>query len=126
MIQGVVDTNVLIETARGRATAIAWLEEQVDLAITTINWLEFMQGASGKAGQAQAMAIMVPFQLVTLTASDQRWSMQQMTRYRLSHAIELKDTLIASVCHRLQVPIYTQNVKDFVPLLGEALVIKPY
>jgi len=126
MIQGVIDTNVLVEVARGNAKAIAWLQTQSDLAITTINWLEFMQGAPGKTGQARAISIMTPFQLVTLTDNDQQWSMQQMARYRLSNGVELKDTLIASVAYRLQVPMYTQNVKDFVPLLGTAQVIKPY
>jgi len=52
--------------------------------------------------------------------------MAQMLTYRFSYGLKLKDCLIASVAHRLQVPIYTQNVKDFVPILGETLVIKPY
>jgi hypothetical protein len=36
------------------------------------------------------------------------------------------DCLMASVCHRLQVPLYTHNVRDMTILLGSALVVKPY
>jgi hypothetical protein len=38
----------------------------------------------------------------------------------------MNDCLIASVVHRLQVPVYTHNLKDMRVLLNEALVIKPY
>jgi predicted nucleic acid-binding protein len=40
--------------------------------------------------------------------------------------VSFKDCLIASVAHRLQVPLYTQNVKDFLVILPARLVIKPY
>jgi len=58
--------------------------------------------------------------------SDQQWAMQQMLQYRLSHGVSLTDCLIASVCYRFQVPLYTDNVKDFLPILDHKLVIKPY
>jgi len=47
-------------------------------------------------------------------------------RYRLSHGMSFKDSLIASICYRLQIPIDTRNTKDFVILLPAQLVIKPY
>lgn len=37
----------------------------------------------------------------------------------------MDDCLIASVAHRLQVPLYTHNLKDMTPLIGE-LALKPY
>jgi predicted nucleic acid-binding protein len=52
--------------------------------------------------------------------------MQQLERYRLSHGVGINDCLIASVAHRLQLPLYTHNLKDMRVLLGETLVIKPY
>lgn len=53
-------------------------------------------------------------------------AIQQMQLYRLSHGIAINDCLIASVCHRLGVPIYTDNQKDFLKILPPELVVKPY
>ncbi len=45
---------------------------------------------------------------------------------RLSHGAAMNDCLIASVCHRLQVPLYTHNLKDMRILIGAELAVKPY
>ncbi len=126
MTAGILDTTGLIHLYRRNVAAQAWLASQQDLAITPISWLEFMRGAPGKAGQKQCLRLMRQFKLENLSQADQRWAMLQMLRYRLSHGVSLTDCLIASVCHRLQVPLYTDNVKDFVPMLGKTFVIKQY
>ena len=126
MIAGIVDTNILIELYRNLATAKAWAAAQTDLAITSITWLEFMEGARGKAGQARCLQIMAPFEIALLTEADQQWTMAQLAQHRLTHGVSFKDCLIASVPHRLRVPLYTQNVKDFVAVLPAQLVFKPY
>lgn len=125
MTAGVVDTTVLIHLFRGNSAAQRWISGQQQLAITSVSWLEFMHGAPGKAGQKQSLRLMRKFNLEYLTQSDQRWALLQMLRYRLSHGVSLTDCLIASVSYRLNVPLYTDNVKDFLPMLGN-LVIKPY
>jgi predicted nucleic acid-binding protein len=126
MITGFADTNVLIELYRNVAGAKAWFAAQSDLAISTVSWLEFIEGARGKKGQVRCMEIIAQFEIVFLTDVDQQWAMEQLLRYRLSHGVNFQDCLIASVCHRLQVPVYTQNVKDFLVVLPAQLVIKPY
>lgn len=126
MITGFVDTNILIEIYRSNQVAKSWYESQPDLAISSVAWLELIEGASGKAGQKRCLEIVAPLDLVFLAEEDQRWAMLQVLRYRLSHGVSFKDCLIASVCHRLQLPLYTKNVKDFVPTLGTSLAIKPY
>jgi predicted nucleic acid-binding protein len=126
MLVGIVDTNILIELYRKNAATIAWFSGQGDLGVTTISWLEFMVGAAGKQGQQRCLQIVAQFTLHHLTTSDQEWAMQQLLRYRLSHGVSKDDCLIASVCNRLQVPMFTRNVKDFTPMLGSRLVVKPY
>jgi len=61
-----------------------------------------------------------------LTAADMDWAMQQLERYHLSHGATMNDCMIASVCYRLQVPLYTHNLKDMTVLRGSSLVVKPY
>lgn len=127
MISGVVDTNILIHLFRKNAAAQAWVASQSSLAITPIIWLEFVGGATGgKAGLAKSVQLAQQFALELLTPSDQQWAMQQMLAHRLRHGVHMADCLIASVAYRLQVPLYTQNVKDFEPLLGSTLVLQPY
>jgi predicted nucleic acid-binding protein len=126
MISGLADTNILIELYRNVAGARVWFATQSDLAISTVTWLEFIEGARGKNGQKRCAEIMAQFELVFLTDADQQWAMAQLLKYRLSRGVSFQDCLIASVCHRLQVPIYTQNVKDFLAVLPAQLVIQPY
>jgi predicted nucleic acid-binding protein len=127
MTLGVVDSTVIIHVFRKNLAARAWIDVQpVRLLVTPITWLEVMQGAPGKAGQATCKAILSQFDIEYLTPADMDWAMQQMERYRLSHGVGMNDCLITSVAHRLQVPVYTHNLKDMRVLLDEALVVKPY
>jgi len=88
--------------------------------------MEIIYGAGSKAKEAKCKAILSQFDMEYLTSSDMDWAMQQLERYRLSHGATMNDCMIASVCHRLQAPLYTHNVKDMQVLLGSSLVIKPY
>ncbi|MBC7872261.1 MAG: PIN domain-containing protein [Chitinophagaceae bacterium] len=127
MTVGIVDTTVIIHYFRKQPAAHAWLNAQPErLSITPITWLEVMYGAPGKAGQAACKLILNQFDMEYLTASDMNWAMQQMESYRLSHGVGINDSLIASICHRLQVPLYTHNLKHMNILLNPSLVIKPY
>jgi predicted nucleic acid-binding protein len=111
---------------RRYAPALSWYgAHSQQLAITAINWLEVMEGASSKANQAQCKATLSQFETVYLTPSDQQWAMQQIERFQFSHHIGMNDCLIASVAYRLQVPLYTHNLKDMTPMIGN-LAIKPY
>ncbi|MFN8512071.1 MAG: PIN domain-containing protein [Chloroflexia bacterium] len=113
MTVGVVDTTVIIHLFRGKSVAHAWLAMQPErLALTSITWPEVMYGAPGRAGQADCRAILEQFELLHLTVVDQDWAMRMLETYRLSHGIGVMDCLIASVCHRLQVPLYTHNLRD--------------
>jgi predicted nucleic acid-binding protein len=85
-----------------------------------------MEGAPSKAGQALCLSLIAQFELLRLTDVDQDWAMKQMVDYRLSRGVHSADCLIASICHRLQVPIYTHNVKDMVKILPSTLVIRPF
>jgi predicted nucleic acid-binding protein len=123
MTIGIADTTVIIHLFRKNAAARAWMEAQAErLSITPYTWLEIIYGAPGKRGQAACLAIMKKFDLVFPVRADIEWA---MLAYRLSHGVSVVDCLIASVAHRLQVPLYTDNVKDF-PMLAAKLVVKPY
>jgi predicted nucleic acid-binding protein len=84
-----------------------------------------MEGTTSKANQTQARNILDQFELLYLTDADQQWTMQQLEQFQFSHHIGKDDCLIASVAQRLQVPLYTHNLRDMTPLLG-GLAVQPY
>jgi predicted nucleic acid-binding protein len=124
---GLIDSTVVIHLFRKNRAAQSWIDTQEDyLFVTPITWLEVMFGAPGKAGQATSKAILSRFDMLYLTAEDIDWAMQQMELHRLSQGVGINDCLIASVCHRLQMPIYTHNLKDMRKVLDPSFVIQPY
>lgn len=126
MTVGVVDNTVIVHLFRKNPSALTWYASlSQPLAITPITWMEIMYGAAGKAGQAKCKAILNEFDMEYLTRTDMDWAMPQLERYRLSHGVEMNDCLIASVCHWLQVLLYTHNVEDMRVLPDEPLIRIP-
>ena len=127
MTVGVVDSTVIIHILRNNQLAETWSTTQpIRLSLTPITWLEVIYGAPNKRAQSATKELLNRFDMLYLTQADMDWAMHQLLTYRLSHGIAVMDCLIASVCHRLQVPLYTHNVRDMAILLDRALVIKPY
>jgi predicted nucleic acid-binding protein len=126
MTFAVADTTVVVHLYRRYAPALEWYASlNQPLGITTITWLELIYGAGSKTKQTNCKTLLDQFDLLYLTSVDQNWTMQQMETYRLSHGVTINDCLIASVAFRLQVPLFTHNLKDMTPLIGTRAV-KPY
>lgn len=125
MVAGMLDSSVLIDVLRGYAPAESWLAAQGQLGTTRIVWLELIEGAPNKRAQQRAITLLRRFDLVDLTPDDMHWAVVQLTRYGLSHDVDAFDCLIASVHLRLNIPLYTRNLKHFTPLIGD-LAISPY
>lgn len=126
MIDGIVDTTVVVHLFRRYAPAVAWYRTQPEvLGVTSVTRLEVIYGAGSKAKLRSSLAILDQFAFVYLTASDQEWSIEQLKLHRLSKGATTFDCLIASVSHRLQAPLYTHNLKDMQILVGD-LAVKPY
>lgn len=82
-------------------------------------------GADNKKRQTDLLKLLDQFQLVYPIARDMDWAMQQLKTYHLSHNVDMLDCLIAAPVHRLQMTLYTRNLKHFVPLLN-TLASQPY
>jgi hypothetical protein len=96
-----------------------------DYGVTSMTWLEVMVGATNKVNQSQCKTLLDQFDLLYPTADDQQWAMQQLEQFQFTHRIGKEDCLIAAVTYRLQLPLYTHNLKDMTPMIG-SLVVKPY
>jgi predicted nucleic acid-binding protein len=84
-----------------------------------------LEGAENKQKQLRAIILLKRFTLVPMTDTDMAWAVEKMTRFGLSHNVDAFDCLIASVHPRLNLPLYTRNLKHFTPLIGP-LAISPY
>ncbi len=126
MSAGIVDTTVILHYFRNYGAARKWVDSQpIQLSVVSTTWMEVMEGASNKANHAEARRILDKFELLYLTSSDQQRAMQELERLQFSHHVGMDDCLIASVAHRLQVPLYTHNLKDMTPMVGK-LAVQPY
>lgn len=126
MTAGIVDTTVVLHYFRNYSNARTWVDSQpVRLSVVSITWMEVMEGTISKANQTHCKSVLQRFDLLYPTSADQQWAMQQLERFQLSHHIGKDDCLIASVAYRLQLTLYTHNLKDMTPMIG-SLAVKPY
>jgi len=121
-----VDTNILIDVIRRHRPALEWMEIHYhSITITPIVWMEVMKGAASKETQREIIELLNPLRLEHMIPDDFYWAMDKQTKFHLSFGLDMNDCLIASVAHRLQVPLFTHNLKHFRPILGE-LAQSPY
>jgi predicted nucleic acid-binding protein len=126
-MDALVDTSILIDIYRRFSPAMSWLQANsgLILGITSVVWMEVLLGAQDKHAQQQLARFLANFSPVYLTQADQQWAMRKLQAYRLRDNVGINDCLIAAPCERLQLPLYTRNLKHFTPLLG-TLTRQPY
>jgi predicted nucleic acid-binding protein len=126
MTIAIVDTTVIIHLYRRYQPAIDWYQNRSEpLSITATTWMEIMGGVKSKAMQTSCKTLLQQFNLLYPSLTEQQWAMLQLEAFQFSHHIGINDCLIASVAYRLNVPLYTHNLKDMSPLIGD-LAQKPY
>ena len=130
MVEGIADTSVFVDFIRGLPEAIEWLKPSTDVGVTPIIWLELLEGIGldgpkNREKLDSLTQLLNSYVLMNTTADDVLWARDKMISYRLTHDIDPFDFLIASTAYRLQIPLYTKNLKHFRPILGD-LTVKPY
>jgi predicted nucleic acid-binding protein len=125
MVDCLIDTNIIVDLLRGYSPAQIWIATLNKPGISHIVYLEVIQGVSDKKAQRHALQLMKSFAFIEITPTDFNWATQELIKLGLSYGIDAFDCLIAAPSHRLQLPLYTRNMKHFSPLLG-ALAQKPY
>jgi predicted nucleic acid-binding protein len=125
MVDCLLDTNVVVDLYHGYEPARAWITTQNAPGITRAVVLEVLEGVQDNPSLRQTLKLLDDFELMELTVSDFDWATRQLIKYRLSHNIDAFDCLIAAPSYRLQLPLYTRNLRHFAPLLGK-LAQEPY
>jgi predicted nucleic acid-binding protein len=125
MVTGLLDTTILVDLLRQYSPAENWISQQQNLGITTVVWIELIQGVTNRVAQQNTLNVLKSYTKVEVEVIDIEWAIQTMLKFKLSHNVLAFDALIASVSYRLQVPLYTRNLKHFRPILGN-LAQSPY
>ncbi len=126
-ISALLDTDILVDLLRQYPPSAAWIKMQgsSQFGIVTIAWMEVLKGTTNKLARSRAARFLTQFDLVYLTDADQEWAMRHFHQYFLSQNVGILDCLIAAPAQRLNLPLYTRNLKHMTPLLG-ALAQQPY
>jgi predicted nucleic acid-binding protein len=122
----VLDTSVIVDYLRQKTIAQSWFlqNQRKRLVITPIVWMETVEGARNGIERDQILRFLKQFPIEHTTEDDNRWAMRQFARIHLGYGAELTDVMIAAVAVRLNVPLYTLNIKHYVALNVNA--VRPY
>ncbi|HEY0783570.1 MAG TPA: PIN domain-containing protein [Thermoanaerobaculia bacterium] len=122
---GVLDSAVIIDLLRGYPPALIWISTERNAGVTSIGWLEVIEGAKNRKAQREVLRILRRFERIDTVREDYDWAILQCLKLKLSHNVGMMDCLMAAISHRLQLPFYSPNLRHFQPLLGD-LAVRPY
>ena len=112
----IVDTDVLIDAARGDANAITCLqriEQQSALAIIAVTQMELIVGCRNKAESQSLNVFLSRFQILKITERISDRAVDLLQQYRLSHGLLIADALIGATALEYGEPFLTKNQRDF-------------
>ncbi|MCD6290207.1 MAG: type II toxin-antitoxin system VapC family toxin [Anaerolineae bacterium] len=122
-----VDTDILIDVARGIEVAIAQLtnwESEQRVGISVITYMELLVGCRNKREQRAVERFIKRFELIAVDAEIGETAIQLLEKYRLSHGLLIADALIAATAIVRGIPLVSKNQRDY--RFIEELELWPY
>ena len=115
-----VDSDVLIWHLRGLPQATQWLDRLPRLIISTVTYLEVLQGMRNRAEMLALQKSLTRrnTQRLALTPAISERATTLMEVWTLSHGLGMGDALIAATALEHGLPLLTANVKHFGPIEG--------
>jgi predicted nucleic acid-binding protein len=108
VVRALFDTNVLIDFLQGRPEAAAELERWDDRAISIVNWMEVMVGAT-EALAAQTGDFLGGFRLILVDEPIAALAVDLRRRYRL----KLPDAIVWASARQNDRVLVTRDQRDF-------------
>ena len=116
---GILDSSILIDCLRGRADAVAFVAERAGEARThLLVAAELIAGARDKREMSLIDSFLKSFVIVVPTEADGLAALELYRSHRLAHGVDWPDCQIAATAIRLDVEVFTLNVKHFAALPG--------
>jgi predicted nucleic acid-binding protein len=125
MSGGIFDSSILIDCLRGRADAIAFLAGRSVAGRARTHLLvaaELLTGARNKGEQNLIDSFLQTFDLAVPDQADGMAALDLDRQFRLTHGVDWPDCQIAATALRLDIEVFTQNVKHFLAFPGLRVV----
>lgn len=126
--RGIVDTDILIDFARGVEQAGAFLEEQKragEILVSIVSAMELIAGCRDSAHLRAVREFLARLNVLPLTPVSSQQALGLMEQFFLSHGLLLADAMIAATAIEHGVPLYTKNVRHFLAI-PDLVVVRPY
>jgi predicted nucleic acid-binding protein len=123
----IVDTDILIDLARGVLDAVNCLQNlqaSSVLAISVVTQMELMVGCANKAELQTLENFLKQFQIIKIDQNISDKAVDLLRSYRLSHGLLIADSLIAATAIVWNYPFITKNQRDYRFIQG--LNLLPY
>ncbi|MBC7909730.1 MAG: type II toxin-antitoxin system VapC family toxin [Pyrinomonadaceae bacterium] len=112
----IVDSDILIDVARGEAEAINCLlrlEKTSTLAISAVTQMELVVGCRNKTELRDLEKFLNRYQILKITGQISDRAVDLLQRYFLSHGLLIADGLIAATALVHDEAFITKNQRDF-------------
>jgi predicted nucleic acid-binding protein len=112
----IVDSDILIDVARGEADAINCLlrlEKTSALAISAVSQMELIVGCQNKKELKDLEKFLNRYQVLKITEQISDHAVELLTQYFLSHGLLIADGLIAATALVHNEAFITKNQRDF-------------
>jgi len=122
-----VDTDILIDVARGLDEAVAHLqawEAEREIGISAITYMELLVGCRNKREQRAVERFVERFEVIPVSTLITEQAIELLRRYRLSHGLLIADALIAATAIMKGIPLVSKNQRDY--RFIEELTLWPY
>ncbi len=124
MAEVILDTDVLVDVARGHQPSIEYLQAalgHLDIGISVITQLELLVGCRNKQEQRHIDRFLGQFRILALDTAISDLAVDLIRRHRLRNGLLLPDALIAATALAAGVSIVTRNTKHYRFIDGLAL-----
>ena len=111
-----IDTDVLIDVARGDVQANSILQvllEESSPAISVVSQMELVVGCRDKRELAELDRFIKPFQVFSISQQVSESALLLLRQYRLSHGLLIPDALIAATAINRNADLLSKNQRDF-------------
>ena len=111
-----IDTDILIDTARGiehAITCLQTLEEHSELTISSITQMEMIVGCQNRSELRALLKFLERFLIISVSQDISLTAVHLLKTYRLSHELKIADALIASTAIANNIPLISKNQRDY-------------
>ncbi len=114
----IFDTDILVWIQRGNARAAAIVEKDAARTISTMTYMELLQGATDRRHMATILDYLreFDFAVLPLTENIGHRASALIERHALSHGLYAADAIIAATALENDLTLCTANAKHFRPI----------